>query len=287
VAVQHRAEQIHLLNQDLQGEHAAIVQYLPHAWVLSEVYGPAIETIAREEMRHMKWLAHTIVRLGGVPDLSLSPEPLPAQTAEIDLIIADIAAEESAIEQYEEHRRIIPNAQIDGLFSRILIDERDHRRQFENMAEQWTKNAGQDQEPDLIQTTAYELRTLVYEQYWAILAMLAKSFDSTRSSGIIADDPEEQAIDMMKHLGWLGEYLAHSGQRPAFPKGAQPLAHPPDTGSLWKPLADQALGSDRDLAAEVSRIQRHEVYLETAAQIVPGLTIGSLRPPNEEEVQHG
>ena len=49
---------IALLNQDLEGEHGAIVQYLSHAYAMGEgEMACEIEAIAREEMRHLDWLA--------------------------------------------------------------------------------------------------------------------------------------------------------------------------------------------------------------------------------------
>ncbi len=52
---------ITLLNQDLQGEHAAIIQYLQHAYAMGEgEMACEIEAIAREEMRHLDWLAETL-----------------------------------------------------------------------------------------------------------------------------------------------------------------------------------------------------------------------------------
>ena len=61
---------IALLNQDLEGEHGAIIQYLSHAYAMGEgEMACEIEALAREEMRHLDWLAETIVELGGVPSL--------------------------------------------------------------------------------------------------------------------------------------------------------------------------------------------------------------------------
>jgi len=62
---------IALLNKDLEGEHAAIIQYLTHAYSMGEgEMACEIEAIAREEMRHLDWLAETVVSLGGVPRLT-------------------------------------------------------------------------------------------------------------------------------------------------------------------------------------------------------------------------
>ncbi len=61
---------IALLNEDLEGEHGAIVQYLTHAYAMGEgEMSCELEAIAREEMRHLDWLAETIVELGGFPSL--------------------------------------------------------------------------------------------------------------------------------------------------------------------------------------------------------------------------
>jgi len=62
---------IALLNQDLEGEHGAIIQYLTHAYAMGEGETACeIEAIAREEMRHLDWLAEAIVELVVFPALS-------------------------------------------------------------------------------------------------------------------------------------------------------------------------------------------------------------------------
>ena len=59
---------IDLLNKDIEAEHAAIIQYLVHAYSMGEgELSCEIEAIAREEMRHLDFLAETVVELGGVP----------------------------------------------------------------------------------------------------------------------------------------------------------------------------------------------------------------------------
>jgi bacterioferritin len=60
-----------LLNKDIEGEHAAIIQYLTHAYAMGEgELACEIEGIAREEMRHLDWLAETVTDLGGVPSFT-------------------------------------------------------------------------------------------------------------------------------------------------------------------------------------------------------------------------
>ena len=49
---------IELLNQDIEGEHGAIIQYLSHAYAMGEgEMSCEIEAMAREEMRHLDWLS--------------------------------------------------------------------------------------------------------------------------------------------------------------------------------------------------------------------------------------
>jgi len=61
-----REEIIALLNRDIQSEHGAIIQYLTHEYGIGEgELACEIEAIAREEMRHLDWLAQLVTDLGG------------------------------------------------------------------------------------------------------------------------------------------------------------------------------------------------------------------------------
>ena len=65
-----KEEIVALLNEDLEGEHGAIIQYLSHAYAMGEgELACEIEALAREEMRHLDWLAETIIELGGKPSM--------------------------------------------------------------------------------------------------------------------------------------------------------------------------------------------------------------------------
>jgi len=56
---------VEMLNADLRDEHAAVVQYLQHAYAIGEG-----EAFAREEMRHLDWLAEELAELGGHPPIA-------------------------------------------------------------------------------------------------------------------------------------------------------------------------------------------------------------------------
>jgi len=116
-----------LLNKDLEGEHAAIIQYLNHAYAIGEgEMACEIEAIAREEMRHLDWLAESIVSLGGTPslvrsDMRMGGEPVASWMAN------DVLQEEDAIAMYEKHIKAIDDPKIKRLLERILSDEKSHR----------------------------------------------------------------------------------------------------------------------------------------------------------------
>ncbi|HEX2170907.1 MAG TPA: ferritin-like domain-containing protein [Dehalococcoidia bacterium] len=129
-------EIIPLLQDDIRGEHAAIMQYLQHAYRLPEGELPGeVEEIAREEMRHFRWLCEMVVDLGGVPTINRDPIFLDAPT-DIDLLRLDIDAEERAIAQYRDHIAAIDNARVVRLLERILADELAHRRGFGEFVEE-------------------------------------------------------------------------------------------------------------------------------------------------------
>jgi bacterioferritin len=273
-----RAEEIRLLNQDLYGEHDAIAHYLQHAWALADSYGPSIERIARDEMRHLKWLAHTIVAKGGVPDLSM-----PAVTPPLsgpDLFRSDVEAEETAIAQYQAHRRRIQDPAVDGLLGRILVDEEDHRRQFLGMAAQfdqasWHMVTGGDPDP-----VAERLQQVIAIEYAVVLQSLWRSF-LERHRGTLADDWEERAIDEMKHLGWMGEALAARGVWARFPDQvavrADPEAMEAREAALYADLEAWATTAAPEWLPLVQRIRRRETYLRAALDRTgTGFTVGPL-----------
>ena len=102
-----------MLNEDLTGEHQAIVHYLTHTWTV----------------------AHAVVAMGGTPDLT-PPDLLPVLSG-VEALIYDIDAEQQAIQQYLAHQWGIDNMRVHKLLARIIADEKDHRRQFRDMRDHW------------------------------------------------------------------------------------------------------------------------------------------------------
>jgi bacterioferritin len=278
VPVYDRSDHIRLLNADVVGEHDAIVHYLQHAWALADSYGPAIESIARDEMRHLKWLCHTIVRLGGVPDLRV-PEVTPPASGRA-LFLMDLAAEEQAIAQYTEHRRVIRDPGVEGLLARIVIDEEDHRRQFSEILDQYRDEPWHMRADADVDEVAERLQEVVAVEYGAILQALWRSF-LERHRGTLGDDWEERAIDDMKHLGWMGEALARRGVWARFPVGvdvrAWPGAAEAEEVRLYDRLHAWAEREAPEWAPVIDRIRRREAYQRTTlGRRGDGLTLGSL-----------
>ena len=123
---------IALLNQDLEGEHGAIIQYLNHAYAMGEgEMACEIEAIAREEMRHLDWLAEAIVELGGVPSLKRGNMRMSGD-AVADWMKNNVLLEEDGIYQYKEHIKAIEDPKIKRLLQRILSDEESHHCYFQH-----------------------------------------------------------------------------------------------------------------------------------------------------------
>src|SRR4030042_854338 len=124
-----------LLNADLQDEHGAIIQYLTHAYAIGEgEVACEIEAFARDEMRHLDWLAGTIVSLGGPPSpergtMNKAGKTVPAWMAN------DVSLEEGAIKNYTAHIKLIDDPVVKRLLRRILADEKAHRDKFEHFVE--------------------------------------------------------------------------------------------------------------------------------------------------------
>lgn len=271
--VHDREEQVRLLNQDIMGEHQAIVHYLTHAWTVVVRFGPAIEAIARDEMRHFKWLAHTIVALGGVPDLT-PPDGLP-QFNGLAALDYDIDAEEEAISQYQNHQQRIADERVQALIGRIVVDERHHRQQFIGFRDQWQKQPDdrtweRGGEPSLNPELGQRLQLLVSKEYREILRQLMNSFLAVhlRQVGLTAED---RAIDDMQHLGLVAETLARQGGYPSFTVDAD---SPVDELTLYQDLRTWAASEAPPLVPLVTRIMRHEEYQERTAGD-GGWTVGS------------
>lgn len=275
--VYDKREYVSLLNHDVYGEHEAIVYYLTHAWTVAYQYGPQIEQIAKDEMRHMKWLAHTIVALGGVPDLKA-----PGVSAPRDVRAAlaqDVEAEKGAIAQYQLHQEMIADDRIRDLLGRIVVDEKDHLRQFSELLDQEQgQEWGSTRDPQTVQEVAQNLQRLVGQEYHEVLSYLLASFlhDHGHQIGM---NFEERAVEEMRHLGWIAESLADLGHVPHL-GGTGPgalEAGEAEEMAAYRKVRDWAQQQMPPLVPTIDRIMAHERYQGHVLRQAGGWTVGSLR----------
>jgi bacterioferritin len=203
---------IELLNKDLQDEHGAVIQYLNHAYGMGEgEMACEIEALARDEMRHLDWLAETIVELGGVPSLERGTMRM-GGTQVYEWMENDVALEEGAIKQYREHIGLIDDPKIKRLLQRILSDEEAHHGDFMHFVDKAKREKAKDIRGTKQDKTTEILNWGVEHEYTVILQYLLHSYLSKSEEA--KEQLADQAINEMQHLGWLAEELAGSGGNP-------------------------------------------------------------------------
>jgi bacterioferritin len=207
-----REKVIALLNVDLEGEHGAIIQYLSHAYAVGEgEMACEIEALAREEMRHLDWLAETIVELGGVPSLKRG-KMLTGGTAVADWMTNDVALEQSAIDLYREHIKIIDDPKIKRLLKRILSDEVSHKGDFAHFVDKAKREGAEDVRGSRTDKVVRTLNWGVEHEYTVILQYMFQSYMTTNEE--VKKELEDQAINEMQHLGWLAEKIVDISGKP-------------------------------------------------------------------------
>lgn len=270
-------QMIEMLNEDLRGEHAAIIQYLRHAYAMGEgELACEIEAIAREEMYHFKWLSEAIVDLGGKPSLVRGEMLLGGDTPP-EWMERDVRLEQDAIDLYEEHIRLIDDPKVKRLLERIVSDERSHKGDFTHfvdkakreMAEAAEAPAGSEAGSAAADQNVLDiLNAGVRHEYTVILQYLYHSFLTPDCE--ISRELEFQAINEMQHMGWLSEEVAGSGADPDMEHTELDLSE--NTADMLKAdiAAERAVTKDYNnqikqledegLKTLLTRIRDHEIY---------------------------
>jgi bacterioferritin len=200
---------IELLNLDIQDEHGAIIQYLTHAYAMGEgEMACEVEALAREEMRHMDWLAETVVELGGQPSLKRGTQRLGGKEIS-EYMENDVKLEEGAIAQYKEHIQKIDDPRINRLLKRILADEESHHGDFVHFVEKSRRDGMKDIRGDRKDSVSKTLNWGIEHEYTVILQYLFHSYMTENAEA--KKQLEDQAVNEMQHLGWLAEELADGG----------------------------------------------------------------------------
>ena len=203
---------IALLSQDLEGEHAAIIQYLTHAYAIGEgEMACEIEALAREEMRHLDWLAETMVELGGVPSLKRGKMRMDGKSV-ADWMRNDVLLEEDGINLYREHIKLVDEPKIKRLLQRILSDEESHHGDFQHFVEKAQKEGAKDLRGSRQDRVTKTLNWGIEHEYTVILQYLLHGYMSPSKD--VKRQMEDQAINEMQHLGWLAEEMVDGGGNP-------------------------------------------------------------------------
>lgn len=263
-----RERMIEVLNQDLEGEHAAIIQYLTHAYAMGEgEMACEIEAVAREEMRHLDWLAEAIVELGGVPSLDRGRMRMEGESV-ADWMRNNVLLEEDAINPYREQIGLIDDPRVKRLLERILSDEEAHRRQFEHFVEKARREGATDGRGDRQDKVTDTLNWGIEHEYTVILQYLLHSYMSPDKE--VKRQMEDQAINEMQHLGWLAEEVVDGGGSPKMEHGE--VDRSTNTADMLRAdikieeevaaAYDRAANEieDTDLKRLLTRIRDHEVY---------------------------
>ena len=259
---------VELLNEDIEGEHAAIIQYLVHAYSMGEgEMSCEIEAIAREEMRHLDWLAETIVELGGVPTLERG-EMRTGGKAVTDWMKNDVLQEEDGINLYKEHIKAIDDPKIKRLLKRILSDEESHLGDFKHFIDKAKKEKAEDLRGSRRDEVTDILNWGIEHEYTVILQYMFQSYMATNAE--TKKQLEDQAINEMQHLGWLAEEMVGGGSSPRVEhikvnRSTKPADMLQDDIKIEKEVAaeyDRAAKKvkDPDLKALMLRLRDHEIY---------------------------
>ena len=212
-----KSEIIELLNKDIEGEHAAIIQYLVHVYAMGEgEMACEIEAIAREEMRHLDWLAEAVTKLGGIPSFTRGAMRTAGRTV-ASWMKNDILAEEDAIKMYREHIKAINIAHIRLLLERILSDEESHHGDFKSFAGKADREGMKDLRGERKDKVAKVLNWGIEHEYTVVLQYLLHSYLAPGEE--MKEEMQDQAINEMQHLGWLAEKMVSRGGHPRIEHG--------------------------------------------------------------------
>jgi len=263
-----KEEIIALLNKDLEGEHGAIIQYLTHAYAMGEgEMACEIEALAREEMRHLDWLAEAIVELGGKPSMKRG-KMLMAGKSVSDWMKNDVLLEEGAIATYKEHIKAIGDRKIKRLLKRILSDEESHRGDFVHFVDKAKKEGAKDIRGNRSDNVTKILNWGIEHEYTVILQYLLHSYMATNEE--MKEEMEDQAINEMQHMGWLAEEMVDG-------KGSPRMEHKNiDKSAKMRDMLRADIKIEKEVAAKydsavkevkdadlkklLKRIRDHELY---------------------------
>jgi len=259
---------IKFLNEDIESEHGAIIQYLTHAYAMGEgELSCEIEAIAREEMRHLDWLAERVVELGGKPSLTRGHMRMEG-TLPTDWMKNAVLLEEDAMAPYREQIKLIDDPETKRLLQRILSDEEAHHGMFEHYVEKTAREGMTDVRGNHSDKMIETLNWGVEHEYTVVLQYMFQSYLTENPEA--KKQLEDQAINEMQHLGWLAEAIIDS-------EGIPVIEHTEvdqSTNTVDMLRADIAIEKkvadaydkaaretdDKEMKELLERIRDHEIY---------------------------
>jgi len=170
-----------------------------------------IEALARDEMRHLDWLAETIVGLGGTPSLERGSMRMGGDSV-ADWMGNNVLLEEGAIGQYKEHIKAVDDPKIKRLLQRILSDEESHHGDFEHFVEKAQKKGTKDIRGNRQDKVTQTLNWGIEHEYTVILQYLLHAYTTPNKE--VEEQMHDHAINEMQHLGWLAEKMVDGGGNP-------------------------------------------------------------------------
>jgi len=299
---------IAMLNEDLKGEHAAIIQYLRHAYAMGEgELASEIEAIAREEMYHFDWLSDLIVELGGKPTIARGNVDLGGNEV-AEWMHRDVLLEQEAIDLYRKHIAVIDNPKIVRVLERIVSDEESHQGDFTHFVDKAkAEMPGGDgipvEQPAPDQKTVDILNQGVRHEYTVVLQYLYHAFMTPNRE--VGEELHWQAVNEMQHMGWLSEEVMGMGADADMEHTEVDLSE--DTVEMLKAdiAAERAVTMDYDAQLKevsdegikklLSRIRDHEIYhdqlfsemLEEIESNEPAGTTPDAKPAGTNDSQPG
>lgn len=301
-----KTELIERLQGDLRGEHAAIIQYLQHAYRIGEgELSCEIEEIAREEMRHYKWGSELVVYLGGDPTIERGLVAVDGAAAS-DLFFLDVHAELQAIERYEYEISRIDDPHVRRVLERIVSDEKSHLEFFRQQAEalggpspraqefvtQHLQAEGSFSHESNMQVARLEpyvkspatpqdqlavdlLNEDTRLQYAAILQYLHLAF-VTPLCEVHKEMIENSSIDEMKHMGWFSELVAELSGEPATDRSSVNLSS--DTVAVLKASIDDEMAAQERYTRHIEALESPEIKdLLSRVRYQQGYHVGSFQ----------
>ncbi len=288
----NKRETIDLLLYNVALEHSAIIQYLYNVFLIKDAeITSEIESIARQEMRHLKWFAQKVVDLGGRVSLRRVEEAIKVGKDWEEMLKNGVDAEEEAIKIYSEQLELVKDDSVKKFLDRVINDEMRHRDEFSELLQSLKEKEREEtqESPPADPKVVKVLNELLSREYRLVLDYLYHFFHSRNWRE--KDTSLDIAIESMFHMGEIGEKIGEMGGVPdlSMPEARhvkgfssqnllEDMKEEEEAEKLFMKHAREL--KDRDLRELFEWFAKHEEYhLQRLKELLKGLksfTVGSL-----------